>query len=344
MNILTNKWVLSSITLVFFIVFSFIVVYLLKKIIKLTTKRVTLDSRIANALRRPIRWIIILTGIFIANYFLKPDLKISGFNLIAVYKVLIVLVLTYAFISIIRSFFMWYIDNIKLKKKEVDNTIFQFLSKIITVTVYVIALLIILSLLGIQIAPILAGLGIAGLAVALALQDTLGNFFSAIYIAVDQPIKIGDFIELTTGEKGYVFEVGWRTTRLKTRERNIIIIPNSKLAQSVIINYYQEEQKSKVEIPISVNYDSDLDHVEKVTIAVGKKVMTEVVPQIKDFEPYVRYETFGDSAINLKVSLLVDNVEDKYILIHKFIKEITKEYRKAKIEIPYPQRDVHIKK
>ncbi|MBI2148636.1 mechanosensitive ion channel family protein [Candidatus Woesearchaeota archaeon] len=343
--VLLNKWLLSLGTLVLFILLSFVAVFILNKLLKLTTKRVSLDSRIAKSLRRPLRLIIILIGIFIANYYIKPDLHIDGFNLITLYKVIFIFVLTYTLVNILKGFFVWYVENLKIKKKtQVDDTIFQFLTRITTVVLYVIAILIALSFLGIEIKPVLAGLGIAGLAVALALQDTLSNFFSAIYIAVDQPVKIGDFIETSTGEKGYVSDIGWRSTRLRTRENNIIIIPNSKLAQSVVTNYYQVQAKFKVEIPVGISYNSDLNKVEKITAEVAKKIMTETSPNIKDFEPYIRYEAFGDSSINFKVSLMVDDVENKYLLNHKFIKELMKEYRKNKIEIPYPQRDIHIKK
>ena len=340
-----NKWLLSLGTLLLFILLSFIAVFILNKLLNLTTKKVSLDNKIAKSLRRPIRLIIILIGIFIANYYLKPDLHIEGFNLITLYKVIFTFVVIYTLVNIFKGFFVWYVENLKIKKKtQVDDTIFQFLTRITTIVLYIIAILIALSLLGIEIKPILAGLGIAGLAVALALQDTLSNFFSAIYIAVDQPIKIGDFIETSTGERGYVSDIGWRSTRLRTRDNNIIIIPNSKLAQSVVTNYYQIQAKFKVEIPVGVNYNSNLELVEKITVNVAKIIMNEVSPNIKDFEPYIRYETFGDSSINFKASLMVDDVENKYLLTHKFIKELTKEYRKNRIEIPYPQRDIHIKK
>lgn len=340
-----NKWVFSLGSLLVFILFSFIAIFILNKLVKLTTKRVSLDSKIAKALGGPIRLAIVLVGILIANYYLKPDLRIDGINLIIFYKIVAVFIVIYTIASVTKAFFAWYVENLRLKKKAVvDSTIFQFLTKTITVVLYIIAILIALSLLGIEIKPILAGLGIAGLAVALALQDTLGNFFSAIYIAADQPIKIGDFIEISSGEKGYVTEIGWRSTRLRTRDNNIVIIPNSKLAQSVVTNFNQVHTRFKVEIDVGVSYKSDLELVEKVTVDTAKKIMKELEPKIKDFEPHIRYEKFADSSINFKVALMTEDVERKYKMVHEFIKELTKSYRKAKINIPYPQRDVHFKK
>lgn len=340
-----NKWVVSIGTIILFVLLSFLSIFIINKILKLTSKKITLDNRIAKALRTPLRLVIVLIGIFIANFYLEPDLRINGFNFVVFYKIIVIFVFIYALINVIKAFFIWYVENLRVKKHtKIDDTIFHFLNKVISIVFYLIAILLSLSLLGIEIKPILAGLGIAGLAVALALQDTLGNFFSAIYIAVDQPIKIGDFIEIPGGEKGYVSEIGWRSTRLKTRENNIVVIPNSKIVQSIVINYHQVQSRFRVEVSVGVNYGSDLESVERITVETAKKVMKELEPEIKDFEPYVRYDNFGDSSINFKISLMTDNVENKSLLIHKFIKELTNEFRKNKIEIPYPQRDVHLKK
>ena len=340
-----NKWVLSAGTLILFILLSFIVIFLINWVMKLTSKRVSLDNRIVKALRMPIRLTIILVGVLIANYYIKPDFRIDGFNLILLYKIAAVFIIIYTIVNIIRTSFVWYVEHLKLKKAGVDTTIFQFLTRVITVVLYAVAVLIGLDLLGIEIKPILAGLGIAGLAVALALQDTLSNFFSAIYIAADQPIKIGDYIKISvSGEEGYVTDIGWRSTRLRTREHNIIIIPNSKLSQSIVTNFNQVQTRFMVEVPVGISYKSDLELVEKITVGTAKKVMKEFEPSITEFVPYIRYDKFGDSSIELNISLMSDNVEKKFVLVHNFIKELTKEYRKHKIEIPYPQREVHLKK
>ncbi|WP_354001270.1 mechanosensitive ion channel domain-containing protein [uncultured Methylophaga sp.] len=99
-------------------------------------------------------------------------------------------------------------------------------------------LLIILGTMGITITPIIASLGITSLAVALALQPTLTNFFSGVQLVIDKPIRVGDFIELDSGEQGFVEKIGWRTTWIRMLPNNFIIIPNSVLSQSKIINYY----------------------------------------------------------------------------------------------------------
>ncbi len=345
MKMLENKWILSIGSLVISLLSSFIVIFIINKIIKLTSKRVALNSKLFRELKLPIRLAIMLLGIFIANFYVNSDFIIDGINLIVLYKIAATFIFVYALIKIIKASFVWYVKKLKENDKVVDDTIFHFLNRVITVILYFIGVLIALSLLGIEVKPILAGLGIAGLAVAFALQDTLGNFFSAIYLVADQPVKIGDYIKIaSTGEEGYVSDIGWRSTRLRTREHNVIIIPNVKLAQSVITNYNQVQTRSKVEISLGISYNSDLDLVEKITNNTAKKIMKEFQPGITDFEPYIRFEQFADSSINLKTALMSENVEARFVLIHEFIKELMKAYRKNKIEIPYPQRDIHITK
>ena len=138
----------------------------------------------------------------------------------------------------------------------------------------------------------MASLGIAGLAVALALQDTFSNFFSAVYITADRPVKVGDYIELENGLKGYVEDVGWRSTRLRTLPNNSIIIPNNKLAQSILTNYDAPKPEMSIVIPVGVSYNSDLEKVEKVTVDVAKKVLGSVEGGVADFEPFIRYKEF----------------------------------------------------
>jgi small-conductance mechanosensitive channel len=149
-------------------------------------------------------------------------------------------------------------------------------TNITRVSVLLIGTLIILESLGISITPILTALGVGGLAVALALQDTLSNFFSGIHILVSRQIVPGNFVKLETGEEGYVVDINWRTTTIRQLPNNIVIIPNSKLASAIVVNYYMPDTEVSVSLQVSVSYKSDLDKVEKVTIDVAKEVMHTV--------------------------------------------------------------------
>jgi small-conductance mechanosensitive channel len=231
-----------------------------------------------------------------------------------------------------------------LAEREEGALAVSSLTKNITrIIIFVIGALIILRSLGISITPILGTLGVGGIAVALALQETLSNIFSGIYVTVAKNVRIGDFIKLESGEEGYVVDIGWRATKVRMLPNNIVIIPNSKLGQSVLTNYYMPETEMAVLVQVGVHYKSDLKHVEKVTIEVGEEILKEVQGGIADFKPFIRYHTFDDFSINFSVILRCKEFVDNYLIKHEFIKRLHERYNKEGIVIPFPIRDVYIK-
>jgi small-conductance mechanosensitive channel len=201
--------------------------------------------------------------------------------------------------------------------------------------------LVILHKLGIPIAPIMATLGVGGLAVALALQDTLANLFAGFYIVVSKQIKVGDFVKLDTGEEGYVTDISWRTTKVRMLPNNVVLVPNDKLAKAIVINYYLPEKEMAVLVQVGVHYDSDLKNVEQVTVDVARQVMKEVPGGIPAFDPFIRYHTFADFSINFSVILRGKEFTDQYLIKHEFIKRLHERYAKEGIIIPYPIRAIN---
>lgn len=201
--------------------------------------------------------------------------------------------------------------------------------------------LLLLSNLGISITPLLTALGVGSLAVALALQDTLSSLFAGIHIVASRLVEVGDYIKLDSGQEGYVVDVGWRATRIRELPNNIIIIPNTKMSQAVVINYHQPDRELAVLVQAGVSYNSNLSLVEKVTMETGREVMREVLGGVPTFEPFIRYHTFGDSSVNFTVILRAKEFVDRYLLTHEFIKRLHARYKKEGIEIPFPQRVVH---
>lgn len=222
-----------------------------------------------------------------------------------------------------------------------STTIFTNLTKL---TIFIIGFLIILQTLGISIAPILATLGVGGLAVALALQDTLSNLFSGLQIILSRQFKPGDYIKLDSGEEGYVEDITWRNTTLRALPNNLHIIPNAKLAGAKITNFNLPEREISVYIQVGVSYDSDLEQVERVTKEVGRSVLREIEGGVPHFDPVIRFHTFADFSINLTVVLRATEFVNQYLLKHEFIKRLHKRYREEGIEIPFPIRTVYMKK
>ncbi len=220
----------------------------------------------------------------------------------------------------------------------------QIISKILTVIIYIIALLIILDHFEIQTTPFLATLGLGGLALGLALQNTLTNFFAGLHLVSDKPINIGDFIELNAGVSGHVLDIGWRSTRLRTLGNSITIVPNALLADSIITNNSSNAETEVKEIAIIIDcgvaYNSDLKKVEKITKEVAKKIQKTVEGTIKDFEPEIRYFQFAESNIIFKIYLRAKEYTSRNLIIHECIKALKERYDQEGIEISFPIRKI----
>ena len=203
--------------------------------------------------------------------------------------------------------------------------------------------LLILDNLGVSLTPLLTTLGIGSLAVAIALQDTLGNAFAGLHIMADRPIEVGQFIRLESGDEGYVDRIGWRSTRIRMLPNKTAVVPNSKLVQSTIINYDLPDPEVAVLVQVGVHYDSDLKTVEHVTREVAKEVMRTVNGAVPSFDPFIRYHTFNQSSIDFTVILRAQRFVDNYLIKHEFIKALQERYRQEGIVIPFPIRTVEIK-
>ncbi len=215
---------------------------------------------------------------------------------------------------------------------------------ILKATIFTIGFLIILNDLGISIAPLITALGVGGLAVALALQDTLANLFAGVHILMEKSIRIGDFVKLETGQEGYVDDITWRSTRVRMLPNNMVVIPNSKLAQSVVTNYSLPDRRMAVQIPVSVSYSSDPDKVGRILLEEAKKAAGEVPGLLADPEPVVRFiPGFGESSLDFTLACHVREFTDQYTAQHELRKRIFKRFQQDGIEMPFPTRTVYVK-
>ncbi|HAV40386.1 MAG TPA: mechanosensitive ion channel protein MscS [Aquificaceae bacterium] len=211
------------------------------------------------------------------------------------------------------------------------------------VLVLLVGVIIALDKIGIAITPILTALGVGGLAVALALRDTLENLFAGFHVLASGQIKVGDYIRLEGGEEGFVEDITWRNTVIRQPSNNLIIVPNSKLSSSIVINFHKPDSELAVIVPVGVSYDSDLEKVERITIEVAKEVQREVEGAVPDFEPFIRYTAFGDFSINFNVILRAKDVPSQHVLRHEFIKRLKRRYEEEGIKIPFPIREVYLR-
>jgi small-conductance mechanosensitive channel len=200
--------------------------------------------------------------------------------------------------------------------------------------------LVILNGLGLSITPMLTALGVGGLAVALALQEPLANFFAGVFLTLGGQIRLGDYVKLDSGHEGYVADFSWRSTRLRMLPNNLVVVPNAKLAQAIVTNHHLPSPDLAVLVEVGVDYSSDLVHVERIVTEVSKQVMAEVPGGVPQFDPFIRYHTFADSSVNFTVILRAAEFVDQYLIKHEFIKRLHARFTEEGIVIPFPIRSI----
>jgi small-conductance mechanosensitive channel len=233
----------------------------------------------------------------------------------------------------------------ELTQKDDSGQSTSIFSIIIRFSLYLTGFLIITWKLGFDITPALAALGVGGLAVALALQETLSNFFSGLNLLASRRMLPGDYVRLDNNMEGFIEDIGWRSTVIRELSNTRVIVPNTKMASMILRNYSIDEHEQALVIPLSVAYDADLAKVEAVCVKVAKHIMVNTAGAMKDFEPFIRFNKFADSGIEFNVILRIAEVTDQFLVRHEFIKALLIEFRAEGLEIPYPTRTIyHISK
>lgn len=327
--------VIYFVWIMLFIIIKKIIFAQIEKFAKRT--KTQLDDVLIDSLNLPLLLLIFVSGAFILEraFPLDEEAGLTKYFFIAFKATTVVAVIIF-FDRLFKGLIQLYSHKV-----DILNTSKGIVQGFVRVIVIGLGFLILLDSFGVSITPILASLGIGSLAVALALQPTLENFFAGIQIVIDKPLKIGQFVKLETGEEGYVHKVGWRSTWIRMLPNNIVVMPNKILVNAKLINYYYPETEMAVLVQVGVHYESDLEKVEKVTIGVGEEVLKEVKGGVPDFKPFIRYHTFDDFSINFTVILRVKEFVDNYLIKHEFIKRLHKRYAKEGICIPYPIRAIN---
>lgn len=297
-----------------------------------------LDDLVLKAVRKPFMiWVLIL-GLYLSLGFsnLPPRMTdLLGKVLLALW----VISFTFAAAGLGAELVRYY-------GKQLRGTlpVTSLTENVVTLTISIVGVLILLNVLGISITPILTALGVGGLAVALALQDTMANLFAGFYVSIAGKIRVDDYIKLDSGEEGFVTDIAWRSTSIRALQNNLIIIPNSKLAQAILTNYSLPEKRMSLLIPIGVSYDTDPEEVERILVEEAKEGARDIPGLLSDPEPFVRFiPGFGDSSLNFTLICQVAEFVDQYLVQHELRKRIFRRFQKAGIEIPFPIRTVYLR-
>jgi small-conductance mechanosensitive channel len=260
-------------------------------------------------------------------------------NISEVIKKVLTIVFLYSVVLVFAKLTAGFVNLFLQRTEGVSASLFSNITKI---AVLIFGILVILQTVGIQITPLITTLGIGGLAVGLALQDTLANLFSGVYLIISKQVKTGDYVKLDGGYEGYITDITWRNTTIKELSNNVIIVPNSKLGTSIFTNYHLPVKEITLTLNVGVSYDSDLDKVERITLEVAREVMQETAPGLMKNEPYMRFHTFGDFSINYTLYMRVNEFFEQRLAKHLLVKKLHKRYQQERIEIPFPIRDVYV--
>ncbi len=307
----------------------------------LRRRKSSFDEKILESVEKPVYAAIILLGLYLSLDSLSILEKYHG-EIADLFKALGIIWGGVVATTIVNVFFRLRME--KNKSDVFEKTIIQNLNKIINSLIYVLCFLLVLAAFHVEVTPLIASLGIGGLAVALALQSTLSNYLAGLYITSDRSVVLGDYIQLENGLQGHVEKIGWRSASIRTLTNDLVILPNSKLADMILTNYNQPEVETGVKISCGVGYDSDLRKVEEVTLDEARKVLEKLSDGKVESAPFVRFKKFNDSNIDFEVTLHVKNFSAKEIAVHEFIKALHQRYKEEGIDIAYPSRNVYMKK
>jgi len=297
-----------------------------------------LDDLIAQSLRRPLVLLIIVQGVFITLRTLSYlDEHAETIDRLWVAATLVPVV--------------WFVQNAALGLLDLSarrlgerdsgarmERAMPLLRRAVNVLIILLGGLIVLGELGISISPLLAGLGLGGLAVALALQPILSNIFAGSYVMSDGSIRVGDFIQLEGGPQGWVQDIGWRATRILTFDNNRVIIPNAVLAETIVTNYDAVSSLVDARVACGVAYEADLEHVERVSRAVLDEIVSDMDIVVKEREPVFMYTAFGDSNIDILMKVQAVDRAQVAVVEHEIIRRIHRRYAEEDITINYPAR------
>jgi len=297
-----------------------------------------LDDLVVHALRGPFMLWVMILGLHLAMQVSDLPFRVTslaGKALLVLWIISLTLVASKVAGSLVRHYGRGVASILPV------TTLTQSLASLAVATTGV---LILLDTLHVSVTPILTALGVGGLAVALALQDTLSNLFAGFYVSLAGQVRVGDYVKLDTGDEGYVTDITWRSTTLRALSNNLIVVPNAKLAQVIITNYNLPEKRMSLLIPIGVSYESDPDLVERVLIEEAVAGAKDIPGLLSGPAPFVRFISgFGESSLDFTLICQVSEFVDQYLAQHELRKRILKRFRREEIEIPFPIRTVYFK-
>ncbi|MBN2122229.1 mechanosensitive ion channel family protein [Candidatus Micrarchaeota archaeon] len=313
---------------------------------KMLTKKTKtrLDDYLISGLRRPLKILSILLAVFISMQTFYAGFMLFEYSTSTVFTLLFILAATYAVDKTFAAFMRWYGEEVAPKTdSKFDDEIFPLFAKIGRSLIYIFGIIVLLGQMGIEITAFVAALGVGSLAIALALQETLANFFAGVHLLADRPVRPGDYIKLDGTEViGTIEEVGWRSTRIRTWDNNIVYIPNSKMAQSIIINYFNPNSEMGYAMSFTASYEDEPDKVIDALWEALRAAAKKTGKVVNLDESVIRTNSFLDSAVEYKVVVKIPVYGDRFALQGELTRQVYYTFAKKGISIPFPTRTLYM--
>ena len=300
-----------------------------------------LDDVLIRAIRLPINIGIVVLGIYLSLTITLdlPSRVQEVIDLVA--RTIGVLLFIILFGRVVSRGMDWAIaEQDKKARRVVDTRLLLMLRRVLVALIYALGVLLVINTLGIPISPLIAGLGLGGVAVALAIQPTLSNLFAGTYVMTEGVVSPGDYIEMEGGVAGYVVEVGWRSTRLRTWSNTLVVVPNARFAETIITNYYEPTPPVNVYLTCGVSYDSDLGRVEAVSMDVMNSVLESSPHGVQEYGAYFGFENFGESNVDFWLFVQAKDRLASFELRSELINTLHRRFDEEGIVINYPVRSI----
>ena len=298
-----------------------------------------LDGRLLLSIKLPFTLLLVLLGAYLA---LSIPVDLSGRQrdiLDSAAVSLGILLGTMALASAIPTTLNWYIQNLsKGLESNPRGRLVPLVRRVSMVVIYALGAILVMDQLGINISPLVAGLGLGGLAVALAIQPTLANIFAGAYVVTEGLVSPGDYIELEGGVSGYVLDVSWRSTRIRTWRNNLVVVPNSRFAETIITNYAEPHVAVNIYLICGVSYDSDLYQVEEASRDVMDDLLDANPDAVKEYGAWFGFDAFGDSNVDFWLFIQARNRIASFSLQSDLMKRLHARFNEEGIVINYPVR------
>ncbi len=335
------SYIIAIVILIVFFIFAQITNFLFNKVFKVLTAKTksNIDDKMMKILNMPIFYSVVLLGVYQSFSYIGVLARYSD-DFSRIMKSLVIIIWIYAVANLVNLVILGIGFKFAEKTKStLDDELMPLFQKLSKIIVYFIGIMLLLKMWNIDITPLLASAGIMGFVIAFAAQDTLSHLFGGVSIYFDKPFRVGDRVQLESGEIGDVLEIGVRSTRIKTFDETVVILPNSKIANSKIINYNQPASKIKEKIRIGVAYGSDVNKV--------KKILLDIAENAKDVEkdpaPAVYFMDFLDHSLEFIIITWVDSPQKKFSVKTRINEEIYRRFNEEGIQIPYPTQDIYVR-